>query len=191
VRPVQIRGRIVGAVVLDFGERGQKHPARRVLALPLRGSKKAPTTQPGVSAAAINGLLALGLLSAALLTVGVRPRSCAGLCFTIAVSVQRWNFLVYYADDMAVQLLLFWLMYLPTGHTLHLARPARLRRAEWREARVPVFQVKLFMANVLLVYVVAGLTKLTSPMWCSGTALYAILKLPFARIPDAWGSEML
>ena len=147
--------------------------------------------QSGVSAAAVDALLAAGLLSAALLTLGVRPRTCAAVCFTIAVSVQRWNFLVYYADDMVVQLLLFWLMFLPTGHTLHLGWRARPEPAGWRAARVPAFQLKLFLANVLLVYAVAGLTKLTSQMWLSGTALYAILKLPFARMPDVWDSEML
>ena len=147
--------------------------------------------QPGVSPAAIDALLVAGLLSAALLTLGVRPRTCATLCFAIAVSVQRWNFLVYYADDMVVQLLLFWLMFLPTGHTLRPGWRASPEPAGWRAARVPAFQLKLFLANVLLVYAVAGLTKLTSPMWLSGTALYAILKLPFARMPDVWDSEML
>jgi hypothetical protein len=131
------------------------------------------------------------VLSAALLAAGVGPRWCAAICFIIAVSVQRWNFLVYYADDMVIQLILFWLMFLPTGTTLHLGRWRRRLPDAWRETHVPALQLKLFLANVLLVYLVAGITKLTSPMWLSGTALYAILKLPFARAPDFWGSEML
>jgi hypothetical protein len=147
--------------------------------------------QPGVSAAAIDALLGVGVLSAALLAAGVGPRWCAAICFIIAVSVQRWNFLVYYADDMVIQLILFWLMFLPTGTTLHLGRWRRRLPDAWRETHVPALQLKLFLANVLLVYLVAGITKLTSPMWLSGTALYAILKLPFARAPDFWGSEML
>ena len=48
-----------------------------------------------------------------------------------------------------------------------------------------------FLANVCLVYLVAGLWKLTSPLWQQGFALYATLRLPIAYAPDFWGPQHL
>ena len=47
------------------------------------------------------------------------------------------------------------------------------------------------MVNLALVYAASGLWKLTSPMWLEGTALYVILKLPIAWMPDIWGAGSL
>jgi hypothetical protein len=47
------------------------------------------------------------------------------------------------------------------------------------------------IGNVCLVYLVAGLWKFESPMWHEGTAVYAILRLPIAHMPEFWRPEHL
>ncbi len=133
-------------------------------------------------------LLGAFLLSV-LITVGVRTRWAAFGCFVLTVSLQRWIFVVYYVDDVAIQLVLFWLILLPDANS---SSPPSLEvgRAKPRQ-EVPGLRVRLFLANVLLVYLVAGLTKLASPMWQDGTALYAVLRLPISRFPDFWRPEWL
>lgn len=136
----------------------------------------------------------IGCLAAVAITVGVAPRGFAAVAYVIAVSAYRWNFLVMYVDDAIVHLMLFWLMVLPVGRTLTLA--PILRREEgawrrWREMWVPGAAVRCFVWNVMLIYLVAGLWKWTSPMWRDGTALYAALKLPVSIAPDFWSLNHL
>jgi hypothetical protein len=51
--------------------------------------------------------------------------------------------------------------------------------------------MRCFLGNVCLVYLVAGLWKLESPMWRQGFALYTVLRLPIAYQPDLWGPQHL
>jgi len=48
-----------------------------------------------------------------------------------------------------------------------------------------------FLANVCLLYLVAGLWKLSSPLWQQGFAVYAALHLPIAYAADFWGPQYL
>lgn len=43
----------------------------------------------------------------------------------------------------------------------------------WKNVRVQGATVRCLMANVALVYIVAGLWKWTSPLWKKGIAVYA------------------
>jgi hypothetical protein len=52
---------------------------------------------------------------------------------------------------------------------------------------VPGAAVRCFVANLALIYLVAGLWKWTSTMWRDGIAVYAILKTPLSYAPDWWG----
>jgi hypothetical protein len=97
-------------------------------------------------------------------------------------------------DDAIMHLLLFWLLLLPVGHTLVLGEWLRQRHdclARWRQVTVPGMSVRCFLANICLVYLVAGLWKLESPLWHSGFAVYATLRLPIAYNPDFWGPQHL
>jgi hypothetical protein len=114
--------------------------------------------------------------------------------FVLAVSAYRWNFIVMYVDDAIMHLLLFWLLLLPVGHTLVLGAWWRQRRgclAAWCQVRVPGVSLRCFLANVGLIYLVAGLWKFESALWREGFAVYAILRLPIAYTPDFWGPEAL
>lgn len=149
---------------------------------------------PGLTLPWLYGLLGLAWLGAWGIVLGYRVRLCAGVLFAIAVSTYRWNFLVIYVDDAFMHLLLFWLMLLPVGHTLlpwELRRGWRACLARWRRVTVPGTVQWCFLANVCLIYLVAGLWKLASPLWQQGFALYATLRLPIAHAPDFWGPQHL
>ena len=144
------------------------------------------------------GLLKITFLGAVLLSgilaAGYRPTLCAVALYILAVSTYRLNFLVLYVDDAIFHWILLWLILLPVGNTLTLKEWRREGKAvveRWKRRTVPGLAVRCFMVNLALVYAVSGLWKLTSPMWLEGTALYVILKLPIAWMPDIWGSGSL
>lgn len=146
--------------------------------------------------------------AAVLVIVGWHPRAAAVFLFAAAVSTYRWNVLVAYLDDSIVHLFCLWLILLPVGTTLNLpdllgggwtamaatplvtagstAAPGPTAVADWATATVPGTAPRAFMANMALIYVVAGLYKFASPMWRGGSAMHAALKMPIARAPDFW-----
>jgi hypothetical protein len=126
--------------------------------------------------------------------LGYCPKLCAGVLYVIAVSTYRWNFIVMYVDDAIIHLVLFWLLLLPIGQTLTLSDIWLDNQncwVRWRQCRVSGMSVRCLVGNVCLVYLVAGLWKFESPMWHQGTALYAILRLPIAHMPEFWRPEHL
>ena len=144
-------------------------------------------------------------IAAVLVIVGYHPRPAAAYLFAAAVSTYRWNVLVAYLDDSIVHLFCLWLLLLPVGSTLNL--PDLLSHAngtgtdsavalttdslaaaiaDWSTETVPGTAPRAFMANMALIYLVAGLYKFSSPMWRSGSAMHAALKMPIARAPDFW-----
>jgi hypothetical protein len=150
--------------------------------------------QPGLTLPCLYVLLGLGSVGAWGIVLGYRVRLCAAVLFAIAVSTYRWNFPVIYVDDAFMHLLLFWFMLLPVGKTL---LPWELRQgwhacmARWRQVTVSGTVQWCFLANICLVYLVAGLWKFTSPLWQQGFALYATLRLPIAYAPDFWQPQHL
>lgn len=130
----------------------------------------------------------------AALVAGYRPTLCAVALYVLAVSTYRLNFLVLYVDDAVFHWTLLWLILLPTGNTLTWKAWRRDGRAVmdvWLDRKVPGLAVRCFLVNLALVYAASGLWKLTSPMWLEGTALYVILRLPIAWMPDLWGAGAL
>ncbi len=126
------------------------------------------------------------------LAAGYRPRLAAACAYLFAVCSYRYSFLVVSVDDAIVHLLLGWMVLLPVGRTLGpglLRAPSRAGLRAELEVWVPGLTLRLLLANVALVYLVAGLTKWQSPLWRQGDALLAVLKLPASRFPDAWSAE--
>ncbi|MDP9352271.1 MAG: hypothetical protein M3P51_12095, partial [Chloroflexota bacterium] len=144
---------------------------------------------PGMGLAAFRTIYALASAASLLLVIGVWIKPVSAGLFVLAVSTYRWNFPTTYVDDAIVHLMLLWVLLLPTGHTLTLPewrahRGAALAR--WKAARVPGAGVRCFLANLGLLYLVAALWKLTSPLWRDGFALYAVLKTAVSRAPEYW-----
>src|SRR5262249_33828295 len=115
-------------------------------------------------------------------------------CFATAVSSSSCSFLVLYCAAPCMHLLLLWFRPRAVGQA---RLPWDLRQgwhacvARWRRVTVAGTVQWCFLANVCLVYLVAGLWKLTSPLWQQGFALYATLRLPIAYAPDFWQPQHL
>jgi len=135
----------------------------------------------------------LACVASVLVILGSAVKMATAFLFLIAVSTYRWNFLVLYVDDAIMHLLLFWLLLLPVGHTLVLEDflVGRASFDMWKTITVPGFTMRLFLFNLGLLYLTAGLWKWTSPMWRNGTALYAVLKMAISRGPQYWQSRHL
>jgi hypothetical protein len=145
---------------------------------------------PGSPPAYKLGLLFLGSVGALSIIFGVRPKLGAVVAWVVAVSFQRWNFVVLNVDDSSVTLLLWWMLFLPVGQTLTLR--TLLGKSDWREEaflKVNGFFVRAFFANLFIYYLTAGLTKLGSELWREGLALYVVLNLPLARTQGFWQPE--
>jgi hypothetical protein len=111
------------------------------------------------------------LLGAGLALTAALSRWAALGAYGIAICTYRWNLPIVSIDDGMAHLLLFWLILLPDGRG----------RAMAVRGVIP----RLIQANLSLIYLVAGLTKWSSPMWREGAALYAVLMLPGSRVPEA------
>ncbi|MCY4647595.1 MAG: hypothetical protein OXE73_12060 [Gammaproteobacteria bacterium] len=144
--------------------------------------------QPGMPGWLFRVVFLGGCAASLLVVVGYHPRAAAAFMFLAAVSNYRWNVLAAYLDDAMIHLFCLWLVLLPVGHTLTLpdllAGGPEIR--EWSLATVPGLAPRAFLANMVLVYVVAGFYKFTSPMWRDGSAMHAALRMPIARAPDLW-----
>ena len=117
--------------------------------------------------------------------VGIRPNTL--FLYATAVSSYRRNFITVYVDDGIMHLVLFWLLLLPTGHTLTLNKQ---NRQPWQTATVPGFTVRAFLANLSLIYFVAGLWKWDSPLWRQGLGAYVALKMPISYAPQFWSPRI-
>ncbi|MDE2806190.1 MAG: hypothetical protein OXN18_13685 [Gemmatimonadota bacterium] len=150
--------------------------------------------QPGMPGWVFRAVYLCACAAAVLVVVGWHPRAAAVFLFAVAVSTYRWKALAAYLDDSIVHLFCLWLILLPVGTTLNLAAlpgaggdaagPAAV--SDWATATVPGTAPRAFMANMALIYLVAGLYKFASPMWRDGAAMHAALKMPIARAPDFW-----
>lgn len=134
--------------------------------------------------------LLVALVACLGLTLGFQPRACALVALVIGVSCSRWNFPVINVDDASMHLALFWLFLFPVGKTLTLHGPRRTLGEQLQE-KAPGGILRLFFVNLFIYYLTAGLTKLASPLWREGLALYAILKLPLARTHAWWDLDHL
>ncbi len=150
--------------------------------------------RPGITANELRVIFAAAAGASLALAAGWRPKIMAAFMFVIAVSAYRWNFIVIYVDDAIMHLAMFWMLLLPIGSTLVLRDYTRERQGaleRWRATVVPGAAVRAFLISLSLVYVVAGMWKWTSPMWRSGTALFAALQTPVAWMPAMWTQGQL
>ena len=146
--------------------------------------------QPGMPGVLFRAVFVCACAAALLVVAGVWPRAAGAFLFVAAVSTYRWNVLAAYLDDAMIHVFCLWLVLLPVGSTLNVPDLVAGGWGEatdaWLAATVPGAAPRAFMANMALVYVVAGLWKFTSPMWRDGSAMHAALRMPIARAPGFW-----
>jgi hypothetical protein len=128
----------------------------------------------------IQAILSLGMLFSLFLTIGFRSRLFAFILYVMVVCLYRYQFLVFFVDDVIMHLLLFWCFILPLGKTLNLIPWLKNHHimSQWKEVKVDSFGLNLLLYNIALIYFVAGVSKFTSALWLEGVALLAVLKLP-------------
>ena len=147
--------------------------------------------QPGMPGWLFRVVFLCACVASLFVVAGYHPRAAAFFLFLAAVSSYRWNVLVAYLDDATMHILCLWLVLLPVGHTLTVqdlvaGDPAT---REWVSATVPGLAPRAFMANMALIYLVAGLYKFTSRMWRDGSAMHVALRMPIARAPGFWSPK--
>ena len=146
--------------------------------------------QPGMPGILFRAIYLCACVAALFVIVGYHPRPTALFLFLAAVSTLRWNVLAAYLDDALIHIFCLWLVLLPVGRTLTLQAILQdgwnAAAADWLAATVPGTTPRVFLANMALVYLVAGAYKFTSPMWRDGSAMHAALRMPIARAPGFW-----
>ena len=117
--------------------------------------------------------LQIGLAVA--LVVGYRSRIVAGLSWVLFVSLINRNLLVTDGGDQIASYLLFIAMCLPLGETFSVDR-RRLRSAPQLSPTVFSAGTIMLVAQLTILYVFAGITKLEVTDWRDGSALDLILR---------------
>lgn len=131
--------------------------------------------------------LLIALMLCLLIIAGIRVRIAALMTYFICFSVQRWNFQVIFVDDLMANFIFFWLIFLPVGKGLRLNSfwNRQQFKEQWSVLKIQRTQslvLDLFVLNIFIAYVTAGLSKLTSPLWQSGEAVEVILRTPVSRL---------
>lgn len=139
-----------------------------------------PLFHPSMSTTTIQIILSIGIIFSLLLTIGFQSRVISFILYIMAVCLYRYQFLVFFVDDVVMHLLLLWCFLLPTGKTLNLLQWLRSKEVmiQWQREKTDSFALHLLLYNIALIYFVAGLSKFSSRLWIDGTALLAVLKLP-------------
>ena len=160
--------------------------------------------QPGMPGALFRAVFVCACVAALMVVAGFHPRPAGAFLFLAALSTLRWNVLASYLDDAMIHIFCLWIVLLPVGSTLNV--PDLIAGASgppatglgsaaaagtpvldtWLAATVPGAAPRAFIANMALVYIVAGLYKFTSPMWRDGSAMHSALRMPIARAPGFW-----
>lgn len=132
-------------------------------------------------------LLGSATVLSSLLLLGIYPRITSIFLFLAASTVQKWNFSVIYVDDVAMHLVLFWFILLPSGSTLNISEYLKNGAGSWKlwaNKKIPDIGIKLFLLNICWIYFYAGMEKVFSEMWYTGFALYPILLIPISRVSE-------
>lgn len=167
--------------------------------------------QPGMPGVLFRAVYVCACVAALMVVAGYHPRAAGVFLFLAALSALRWNVLASYLDDAMIHIFCLWIVLLPVGSTLNV--PDLVERAvgggadgpgggatglaaaadsgssvvdTWLAATVHGAAPRAFIANMALVYIVAGLYKFTSPMWRDGSAMHSALRMPIARAPGFW-----
>ena len=147
--------------------------------------------QPGMPGVLFRGVFVCACGAALMVVAGFHPRAAGAFLFLSALSALRWNVLASYLDDAMIHIFCLWIVLLPVGSTLNVPDLiaggwGSATTDTWISATVPGAAPRAFIANMALIYIVAGLYKFTSPMWRDGSAMHSALRMPIAHAPDFW-----
>jgi hypothetical protein len=144
--------------------------------------------------------LAVWALAAAALLVGWYPRVAAAVAWALSVSFLNSNYYIHNGGDRIRHLVLFFLMFAPSG-AVWSVRSVRRGRASGGGGPVFIYPwpLRLLFLVMVLMYFFNGVYKLLGPTWRDGTVMYYVMhdvgwsRLPL-RLPPAvlaamaWGT---
>ena len=123
----------------------------------------------------------LGILSAALMTIGWHSRLSAGITWLVWVSLWNRNPLLFDGDDAVLKLMCFYLMLSPCGNCWSVDAYVREK-----PQYVDVWPLRLMQFQIALLYFVSGWVKFHSQEWLDGTILQYVLIHPHYSRWDGW-----
>jgi hypothetical protein len=125
--------------------------------------------------------------SYAAMTVGFRSDLAVLMSFVGQVAMTHWNNLPLSSAHQVATVLLFCLLWAPTGQVWSLD-------ARWREGALqyaPAWPLWLMRVQIAIIYLSSGLHKFAYPMWRDGSAVHWALNLNgFHRFPWPWPASL-
>lgn len=120
-------------------------------------------------------LFVIAAIFAVMLMVGYRTRLATIMSWFLLISLQSRNPMIIQGGDIVFRVILFWMMFLPTGSVWSLDRLFN---------RIPKVTEKFFIGaasiayivQIVLIYVMSGVLK-TGLAWQDGTAVYYALSI--------------
>jgi hypothetical protein len=137
----------------------------------------------------INALFWVFLGSTILLTVGFLTRINSVIVFLCLTSIHQRNLFITHGGDTFLRLAGFFLVFAPAGAALSLDRLLRIWRGKMKrgtESGAPLrpqrpWAQRMIQIQLCLLYFAAFCTKVKSPVWLNGTALYYVYHLDSLR----------
>jgi hypothetical protein len=120
------------------------------------------------------------------LTIGFFSRTSSIIVYLGLVSFLHRNIYVHHGGDHLMSLAAFWMMFAPIGAALSVDRYLLQKRNPHAilPTQVSLWAVKAYQLQFVLIYWQASLSKIASPSWWDGTAMYYVFRyLEFARFP--------
>jgi hypothetical protein len=117
------------------------------------------------------------------LTLGLFSRFSSVLVYLGLVSFLHRNIFVHHGGEHLMCIAAFWLMFAPTGAALSLDRLWFKAKSSTNASQdCSVWALKAYQFQFALVYWQASISKLASPSWWDGTAMYYVFRhLEFSR----------
>jgi Vitamin K-dependent gamma-carboxylase len=135
----------------------------------------------------INAFFWVFMGSAILLSVGFLTRMNSVVVYLCLTSIHQRNLFITHGGDTFLRLAGFFLMFAPAGAALSLDRELRIWRAKTGDGPDPLIRPqrpwaqRLIQIQLSLLYFAAFCTKVKSPAWLNGTALYYVYHLDSLR----------
>jgi putative effector of murein hydrolase LrgA (UPF0299 family) len=124
------------------------------------------------------------LIGAMALLVGLQTRIAALVLFVCLISFGRRNPWVLNSGDLLVQVLAFYMLFMPAGLAVSVDRWLRDQRGLWDFPARPIWPLRLVQVQVSILYVAAVWAKVRGVTWNDGTAVsYAFRIEDIARFP--------
>lgn len=131
--------------------------------------------------------LALWLLSAVCLCLGVMPRLAAAIALILSISFQNLNYYIHNSGDCVRNIGLFYLMLSPCGAAWSLGNLAtRLHSAKHvsHATLISAWPARLILLQLMAIYFVNGLYKFQGESWRDGSLMQQVLiNLAWTRLP--------